>query len=436
MAGVVGVVGVVGAVGLTGLVPPVAGGGVALASTTTMILLAFLWSTGNNKTPQSAALHWAAVVPLLLLLSTTTAADHSCLLIFSAIVGIDALLAGGQKERALVLLLLYATACAPIPERVLSFFPLFRLVATTALYGLLLSSTGPRRTSAGRVWLASGLVTVALLTLYNLHTVRYRSEDFSRRLPPGRNAFRFANPVPVGDQIAFTEMQPNKYGVALLADGNVRDLPVANDALSIAGSETSPVLYSELTGQRSIIAKIPTEPLSGAQTVADGQEPALSHNGRWLAFIREEKNGSGTVFLLPTDSSETAHPVLPNSYRPLDLTVNDDGDVIVAAGSVSDPRLLLVKHGGGAVVMLRASRIPARYPSISPDGKRLAFSRREGGSWHLVVRDLADGRETLLTHATCNAISPSWANNQTLLYATDCGRGVGLSAIARVEFPE
>jgi hypothetical protein len=281
-----------------------------------------------------------------------------------------------------------------------------------------------------------GLVAVALLTLYNLHTVRYRGEDFSRRLPPGRNAFRFANPVPVGNQIAFTEMQPNKYGVALLAEGNVRDLPLAGDALSLAGSETGTLLYSELTGRRSIIAKIPTEPLGVAKTIAQGQEPALSHNGKWLAFIREEKNGMGAVFLLATDSLEIAHSVLPSAYRPLDVTVTDEGDVIAAAGNVSDPRLLLVKHNGGEVITLPASRDPARYPSISPDGKRLAFSLREGGSWHLIVRDLADGREQLLTHASCNAIAPAWANNQTLFYATDCGRGVGLSAIAQVELPE
>jgi hypothetical protein len=32
---------------------------------------------------------------------------------------------------------------------------------------------------------------------------------------------------------------------------------------------------------------------------------------------------------------------------------------------------------------------PARYPAISPDGKRLAFSCWQWGSWHLVVRELA-----------------------------------------------
>jgi hypothetical protein len=43
--------------------------------------------------------------------------------------------------------------------------------------------------------------------------------------------------------------------------------------------------------------------------------------------------------------------------------------------------------------------------------------------------------EQQLTHASCNAISPSWEGPGTLLYATDCGRGLGLSAIARMTLP-
>jgi hypothetical protein len=65
----------------------------------------------------------------------------------------------------------------------------------------------------------------------------------------------------------------------------------------------------------------------------------------------------------------------------------------------------------------------------------LAFSRREHGFWHLLIREFATGREQQLTHASCNAVSPSWENSSTLLYATDCGRGVGISAIARAVLP-
>ena len=153
-------------------------------------------------------------------------------------------------------------------------------------------------------------------------------------------------------------------------------------------------------------------------------------------FIRETGEGS-TAWLLPTDSS-TAAPqmLLPAAYHPIDVSVTSEGDVIASVGKVSNPYLVLARRLTQQVTLLPGFPEPARYPSISPDGKRIAFSRRDHGSWHLVVRELTNGVERRITHGSCNAISPSWQSAQTLLYATDCGRGVGLSAIARVSLPE
>jgi Glycosyltransferase family 87/WD40-like Beta Propeller Repeat len=409
---------------------------VALAITVTALVFGFLFSIRSDKTPRAVALHWAALVPLLLLLSTTSATDYSCLLIFTVVVGFDALLATGNNKRALLLLLLYVAACAPVPHKITYWFPVTRLVATIALYALLLGrATAGHREFLPRRWLAAALMSVVALTLYNLHTVRNREEDFSRRLQTPRNGYRFADPVPVGDGVAFTVMQPDKYGAALVTGEAVREIPMSGDVLSVAGSETSGLLYSELTARKSLLARVPVDQAgSTPESLTEGQEPALSANGKWLAFIREEQ-GRVSVWLLATDSKDAAQKVLPSTYQPLEVTVTDDGDVIAAAGTVSDPHLVIVRRGTRDVAMLSAFPHPARYPSISPDGKRLAFSRRDYGFWHLVVHRLATGDEQQLTHASCNASSPSWANAQTLLYATDCGRGIGLSAIARVVVP-
>jgi Glycosyltransferase family 87/WD40-like Beta Propeller Repeat len=409
---------------------------VALAITVTVLVFVFMFSIRSDKTPRAMALHWAALVPLLLLLSTTTAVDYSCLLIFTAVVGFDALLATGNNKKALLLLLLYVAACAPVPDKITHWFPLIRLTATTGLYSLLLSSAeGGHWEFLPRRWLAAALMLVIALTFYNLRSVRNREEDFSSRLPTPRNGYRFADPVPVREGVAFTVMQPANYGAALFANGAVREIPMSGDVLSIAGSEKSSLLYSELTARKSLVARVPVDRAgSTPETLTEGQEPALSPNGKWLAFIREEQ-GRGTVWLLATDSKDASQKVLPSTYQPLEVTVTDDGDVIAAAGRASDPHLVLVRRGTGDVTAFPAFTHPARYPSISPDGKRLAFSRRDYGFWHLVVRTLATGDEQQLTHASCNASSPAWANAQTLLYATDCGRGIGLSAIARVVVP-
>lgn len=404
----------------------------AMAITVTALVFGFMLSIKSDNTSRAEALRWASLLPLMLLLSTYASADHSCILIFTAIVGFDALLGSGNFKTAFTFLVLYVIAAAPMPLRMTNWFP-HRLIAISALYTLLLySMLDGRATRRARRWWAVGLVSVMVLTIYN-YNLANRAEDFSRRLPTNTNGYRSANPVPVANGVAFTEMETGKYRPMLLTSGAADDMSLPGDALSVAGSRSSDLVYSELASQRSLLVKILTVGVS--ETVSEGQDPALSPNGKWLAFIREER-GIRTGWLLATDSPLAAQVVLPKAYQPLDVTVTNDGDVIAAAGRVSDPDLLLVRHQTGEVTQLSEIRRPLRYPAVSPDGKRLAFSRREGGSWHLFARTFTTGYEQQLTHASCNALSPSWADNHTLLYATDCGRGVGLSAIARVVLPD
>ncbi len=407
------------------------------AITTTLLLFAFLLSVDRNDTRRSTALQWAAVIPLLLLLPTTTGLDHPCVLILAAIVGVDVLLAMGEKRKALILLLLYAASCAPIPDRISQWLPV-RLMAITCLCILLLSlARSGRRVQFGQGWLAASLVCLIGLTTLNLYAVQNRSEDFARRLPVPASGYRAGNPVPTADGIAFTEMQRRGYGAVVLRDGDFKELRMPGDVFAVAGSQASPVLYAELTGNKSFIVRVPTDRLDSVpEIVSEGQEPALSPNGKWLVFIREAEKGS-TAWLLPTDAAAaTPQMLLSTPYHPIDVSVTSDGDVIASVGKVSNPYLVLALRLTQQVIPLPGSRQPARYPSVSPDGGRVAFSRRDHGSWHLVVRDLSNGAERQLTHGSCNAISPSWQNAQTLVYATDCGRGVGLSAIASVSLPQ
>jgi hypothetical protein len=407
----------------------------AMAITVAALVFGFLLAIRSDNTPHAEALRWASLLPLMLLLSTYASADHSCILIFTAIVGFDALLATGNTKRAVIFLVLYTIATAPIPLWMTGWFP-HRLIAITALYTLLLYSMADGRVKQqARRWWAVGVMSMMVLAIHN-YNLGNHTEDFNRRLPTGSNGYRHANPVPVANALAFTEMQPSKYRAVLRIGGNAYQMPISGDALAIAGSENSDLLYSESTGQKSFLVKLPQQPIGVApETLSEGQDPALSSNGKWLAFIREEQ-GIRTGWLLATDSPVATQLVLPKTYQPLDVTVANDGDVIAAAGRVSDPHLLLVRHETDEVTQLSEFRHPIRYPAISPDGKRLAFSLRDRGSWHLFVWTVATGYEQQLTHAACNAISPSWADDHTLLYATDCGRGVGSSAIARVVLSE
>jgi hypothetical protein len=402
------------------------------------LLLVFVLFVERKSKPPSEALHWAALVPLMLLLSSTTGSDHACLLIFTAIVGVDALLAADRKGHALVVLLLYVFACSPLPGKLSGFFPLIPLIAKTALYVVLLQAganrTAPRKNGK---WIAASVIGFAVLAAYNLHTVRDRAEDFRRRVPGLESGYSASDPVLVSGRIAFTSMRKNGYAGVVFHDGAEKAVfrDTDKDALSIAGADGSPFFYGELAGRRSLIERVPIDLGSSLLPLVEGQNPALSADGKWLAFIREDR-GVGTAWMIATDSTNPPKMILDSSYHPLDLGLTPAADVIAAAGDVSHPHLILARAATGTVEDLAGISGPARYPSISPDGKRLAYSRRDRGFWHLVVRDLADGREQQLTHGSCNATSASWGGRQTLLYATDCGRGIGLSSIAQVAVPD
>jgi hypothetical protein len=404
---------------------------VAMAATGTLLLFAFALASNSDKKAINSALEWAALIPLCLLLSTTTGSYHPTVLIFTAVVGIDALLARSKPNLAIVVFSTFVVACAPLPATINAHFPV-RLVAIVALYLLLLYEM--RKTSKLPLsprTLFSAAAVFLILAIVNGRSQRSHAEDFSRRLRlswPGQRASTVA-PIPGG--LAMIDMWPTKYAPILLRNGLVHNISLATDVLSLAGNNELSRLYVEVTGARSTIEQLQVDPVGATiNPVFDGHDPAVSADGKWLTFLRD-KNGMPEVWIKQTNSAALPRLVMHASYDPLEVTVSSSGDIVAAIGPSRSPHLVFVKQGTD-VPKSMAIAGAVRYPSLSPDGQLVAFSRLRRGSWHLVVRDLATGVEQQLTHAPCNTTSPSWQDSRTLLYLSDCGRGVGLSAIARI----
>jgi len=187
----------------------------------------------------------------------------------------------------------------------------------------------------------------------------------------------------------------------------------------------------EDTGRRSTIVRVPIEPSLGVVSpVLEGHDPAVSADGEWLVFLRD-KEEQPEVWITRTRVETPPQLILPAADHPLEVTVSSSGDVVVAVGPAHSPHLVMLKHDTRVLESIDVAGA-VRFPALSPDGKRLAFSRREHGMWHLFVRDVGNGEEEQLTHSACNATYSSWQDADTLVYATDCGRGVGLTAIAHV----
>jgi Glycosyltransferase family 87/WD40-like Beta Propeller Repeat len=393
------------------------------------LLLGFLWATSDDSMKSSKALEWSAFVPLLLLSSSMPASYHYCVLVFTAVVGVDELLKSTDKRRVLTFILLYSMACAPVPGRI-GTLVLPRLVGTLSLYVLLLQTlASDKGLRIGKKWVAVAALASAVLTISDLRPLKNRTEDFRRRLSNAPVGYSSSNPVAMGGRVVFTEMFGERYAAMALQNNRARAIPSFGDVLSVGGSERGAVAYFESVTRQSAIMQFPLATSNPVpEYLAEGEQPKISPDGRWLVFIRE-KYGKTTVWL---QSPTAAQLIVNGAPSVLDVSVTSEGDLIAAAGPVSRPHLIIVRRSTGVVEPLSGIAGPARYPSISPDGKRLAFSRRQWGSWQLVVRELATGVEQQLTHTACNATLPSWEDTHTLLYATDCGRGLGLSALARV----
>jgi hypothetical protein len=121
------------------------------------------------------------------------------------------------------------------------------------------------------------------------------------------------------------------------------------------------------------------------------------------------------------------------------FTVRKDGDVVTAIDRNywgvtfvpgSDAFYATLQTGGSIYLMkgdisTRSGNVIAddvECPSLSPDGTRIAFKQRTGGSgisavaWHLAVLDLASGRRVRLAESKSVDDQAEWADNDTVVY--------------------
>ena len=72
-------------------------------------------------------------------------------------------------------------------------------------------------------------------------------------------------------------------------------------------------------------------------------------------------------------------------------------------------------------------------PALSPDGRVLVLRSVFEVSVQLASLDLSSRVWKQLTYGDCNAYAPSWQDDHTVLYATDCMRGMGLTTLASLK---
>jgi hypothetical protein len=107
------------------------------------------------------------------------------------------------------------------------------------------------------------------------------------------------------------------------------------------------------------------------------------------------------------------------------VTFASDDDTFFATAAAGGTTWLV--RGSLAARTMTALRTDAECPSLSPDGRKVAYKKRLGvarpGVWRLAVDDLAGGTETLLGETRSVDDQVEWLDDSTLLYALPRGDG-------------
>jgi hypothetical protein len=412
-------------------------------------LLAVCDTRGDQ--PRTGQLEWAAFVFAFLVLSPVPSSYHFVVMIFSMVLLVDVLLERGE----------YRVAGLAV-----------------ALYGLIsiidLASAGHGALFA-RLWLALLLWAVFLFCLWpdneqrkllradSLRTVSlcavvvvgwgisaygyYRHFAYLGR----ESAYRIAEPVtvylasglrPTSSGFVFTAMLPGGYRVLDQTGRGVwiaGKQPTPVDQLSFANAPNTHAQLLELAdsaGSR-IVAVSNASSAKGLEDTrllfSDAESPAISADGKYVAFIREIE-GKGTLWIATLDPDRSKvesgpNLILEQPYDVRDVTFAPSGWMMFAARVAGRISIFTIIPGEKPRLFLSPDE-DVDSPAVSADGRLVAFGKLVHSRWQLAYVDVATGHEHRLTSGDCNSYSPGWIGPLKIAYATDCGRGLGLSALA------
>jgi hypothetical protein len=395
---------------------------------------AILLIAPDDHSPGRVRLEWAAILLASLAISTSPASYLFTLLILPV-----ALIAGSLREEgnhlwAAVLLSLYVAvgfaggksgggegwaALVAVPR-------LYVLILLVMFSYLILLRLYQHKDSKGdrTLWTFALLAVSILGVATNLRHQQGLYADYKWRIAEPPEVLMASHPAVQADAIPFIALLSDGYHSAV-AEGDSVEFSEASDEdrLAITAANNEP--WIEQTGKESTVRST----FAGRSDIRHAESPIASSDGRWLAFLREDY-GRSRIWVRALDQRDNSDKlVTPPELNVLEMSFLPEGALVVAANVAGRPSLFIANQGGSIQSLDTGI---TRYPSVSPDGHWLAYSQLQRGSWNLWLRNLTNGQTERLTNAECNDTEPVWTeDSRSLVYATDCGRGLWLSALCR-----
>jgi Tol biopolymer transport system component len=237
-------------------------------------------------------------------------------------------------------------------------------------------------------------------------------------------------------------LSPQLQTAPISDDGKVRYVAMLNDGYAVRDTSIQSPLYRNAGDDELSFTSAPGQVMvektarssnildqaRQSVTTSNAYNPVLSKDAATLAFLRDS-NGRGILWLKNLRTGVETSSLSPHDLNVLDVAFVPNGTVVIAASSGGTPQIFGLSNGQQ---WLRLTNGADRYPAISPDGHWLAFSRSNGRAWNLWLRNLTTEVEQRLSDADCNQLTATWEpDSKSLLYASDCGRGLFLTALAR-----
>jgi Tol biopolymer transport system component len=211
-------------------------------------------------------------------------------------------------------------------------------------------------------------------------------------------------------------------------DGNVGTVALAPDGRSLA--------VTLIRGVTSDIwvKQLPSGPFSRV-TFGDTvhMRAAWTGDGRSLVYINDLGSGAGLPMMTRADGTGAPQGMLQSKFQFAQAVPTPDGKWLLLRRSFAETGggdLYAVKTGDTTLVPLLTTGAREMSPSISPDGRWLAYVSNESGQDEVYVRPFPDVASAKWQVSVSGGTMPVWARNgRELFYLNGKGEMTSLALV-------
>jgi Tol biopolymer transport system component len=168
------------------------------------------------------------------------------------------------------------------------------------------------------------------------------------------------------------------------------------------------------------VKQLPSGPFSRITFGDTGYfRPAWTRDGAQVLYLGDRGDGGGFVYVRRADGVGEGKRLIAPKLGIAQVLQTPDGQwtlLRTAVAQEGNGDIYGVHVGDTALIPLVKSSAREGYPSVSPDGKWLAYSSDESGAFEVYVRPFPDVGSARWQISTAGGVSPLWAHSGKELY--------------------